>query len=139
MGGVVPIGGGELAKPNVSVGQALFAAVIDQLTAMGVDQVPRRPVTIAVKQGKEAIEDGVEPEIVLVGCVLAIQKGTPQYTTHVILDCVLAKAGKKISSTQYQDSLNSVSRSQNPAVQRFRQVTEEIRAREEKKKIGGGS
>jgi DNA-binding Lrp family transcriptional regulator len=135
VGDVVPTSGVPPERPNVAVGQALFAAVIDQLTAMGVEQVPRRPLTVAVKQGKEALEDGVDPEIVLIGCVMAIQKGTPQYTSHVILDCVLAKAGKKMSPTQYSETLNSVSRSQNPAVQRFRQVTEEIRQREEQKKL----
>jgi hypothetical protein len=135
MGDVVPIGGGKPEKPNVSPGQALFAAVTDQLTDMGVGQLPRNVIAIAVKQGRDALDDGVEPEMVLIGCVMAIQKSTPQYTSHVIMDCVLAKAGKKMSPTQYNETLNTVSRSQNPAVQRFRQVTEEIRQREEQKKL----
>lgn len=138
LGDVVPIGGGAPEKSNVSAGQALFAAIVDELAAQGVEQIPRRLISTAAKHGSEALKDGVEPEMVLIGCVMAIQKGTPQYASHIIGDCVLTKAGKKMSQTQYNDMLNMVSRSQNPAVQRFRQVTEEIRQREEQKKLERG-
>lgn len=133
MGEVVQFDGGIPEKPNVAVGQALFAAIMDQLEAMGVGMIPRRLISIASSQGRDALDDGVDPEMVLVGCVMAIQKGTPQYTTHIIGDCVLTKAGAKLSNTQYNDALNSVSRAQQPAVQRFRAVAEAI---EKRKQLG---
>jgi hypothetical protein len=136
MGEVVPSGKNLPEARNATLGQALFTAVIDHLAEQGVEQIPRSLIATSVKHGSQALKDGVDPEMVLIGCVLAIQKGTPQYTSHIIGDCVLTRAGKKMSRTEYEEMLGMINRGAQPAVQRFRETTEAIKNRKQIEKGG---
>lgn len=126
MGEVAPFGDRRPDIPNATVGQALFAAIVDELRAEGIGALPPRVIATAAKQGKDALAAGVEPEMVLVGCMFAISQGKARYTAEIISDCVLAKAGKRVSTTEYRSQLDMISRSNQPAVQRFREVTTRI-------------
>jgi hypothetical protein len=122
MGEVVAIDGGAPEKPNVAVGQALFAAVVDELEAMGVGIIPRSLIAKAVAHGKAALEDGVQPEIVLVGCLTALRQGKPQYAAHIIGDLCFAKAGALMTPSEYRHYLSLESRSNNDAVLSVREA-----------------
>jgi hypothetical protein len=106
-------------------GQALFAAIIDQLATLGV-RIPRSHIAKAAVHGAQALEEGVEPEVVLVGCLLSLRKGTPEYATAIISDFAFAKVGARISKHQYEEDLDRLSRSQNPAVKRFRAAADKL-------------
>ncbi len=70
MGDVVPIssnGDSQLpVKPSLTLGQELFGAIVDELDALQI-VIPRSAIAVAAKHGKQALEDGVDPECVVVG------------------------------------------------------------------------
>jgi hypothetical protein len=117
--------GKPAVRSGPTPGQALFAAIMDQLATLDVI-LPRKLIAKAAFHGAAALEDGVEPEVVLVGCILSIRRGAPQYATEIIGDFACAKAGARISRQEYEEDLDRLSRSQNPAVKRFREVTDKL-------------
>jgi hypothetical protein len=121
MGEVVPIGGTP-EKPNATVGQALFAAIMDELQEQGIEAIPRSLVATAAKHGTAALNDGVQPEIVLAGCLTALAQGKPQYTTHIIGDICFAKAGALMTPTEYRQLLSLENRKNNAAVASVREA-----------------
>lgn len=133
MGEVVPIGG-SLESP-ASVGQALFAAIVDELAAGGVT-VPRRLIATATKQGREALNDGVAPDIVLAGCLAALRSGKPQYTTHLIGDLAFAKAGQYLTPADYRKKMSETNLDSNPALLRITETIDRINAEKLTRKGG---
>ena len=126
MGEVVPIGGSvESSETNVALGQALFAAIVDELAATGVT-VPRRLIATAAKQGREALDDGVAPDVVLAGCLAALRSGKPQYTTHLIGDLAFAKAGQYLTPADYRKRLSETNLESNPALLRITETMDRI-------------
>ena len=122
MGEVVAFDGGLPDKPNATVGQALFAAVVDELRAVGIPALPPRLVATAVKQGKESLYAGVAPELVLAGCITALRAGKSRYTADIIGDLCLAKAGEKMSDSQYRQLLEIENNRNNEAQTRVREA-----------------
>lgn len=122
MGEVVEFSGGLPDKPNATVGQALFTAIIDELSEQGIGAIPRSLVSTAVRHGKAALEDGVQPEIVLVGCLTALRQGKPHYTAHIIGDLCLAKAGALMTPAEYRHFLSLENRKNNDAVASVREA-----------------
>ena len=135
MGEVVRFDGGLPDKPNATVGQALFAAIIDELDAMGVGILPRTLVATAAGHGRRALEDGVQPEIVLAGCLAALRQGKPQFASHIIGDLCLAKAGAVMTGAEYRHYLSLESRRNNDAVTTVREAMEAHKAK--RKEIEG--
>lgn len=125
MGEVVQFDGGLPEKPNATVGQALFAAIIDELEQMGVGIIPRSLISKAVKHGKDALEDGVQPEIVLAGCLTALRQGKPQFAAHIIGDICFAQAGAMMTPVEYRHYLSLESRKNNAAVASVRKAMED--------------
>lgn len=124
MGELVQFDGGLPNKPNATVGQALFAAIVDELETMEVGIIPRSLIATAAKHGRAALDDGVQPEIVLVGCIVALQQGKPQFTAHIIGDICFAKAGATMTPQEYRHYLSLESRQNNPAVSAVREAME---------------
>ncbi len=124
MGELVRFDGGLPHKPNATVGQALFAAIIDELQEMGVGMIPRALVATAAKHGRAAVDDGVQPEIVLAGCLTALAQGKPQFTAHIIGDICFARAGAAMTPKDYRIFLQLESRNNNDAVARVREAIE---------------
>lgn len=134
MGEVVPIGASP-EKPNATVGQALFSAVMDELTAQGVEAIPRTLVATSVRHGTAALNDGVQPEIVLAGCLTALAQGKPQFTAHIIGDICFAKAGMAMTPAEYRQLLALENRRNNEAVNSVRTAV----AQQQQKALGEGS
>lgn len=124
MGEVVRFDGGLPDKPNATVGQALFTAIVDELDAMGVGILPRALIAIAASHGRRALDDGVQPEIVLAGCLAALRQGKPQFAAHIIGDLCLARAGALMTPAEYRHYLHLESRQNNPAVSAVREAME---------------
>lgn len=122
MGGVVQFDGGLPDKPNATVGQALFAAVVDELRDEGVPAFPPRLIATAVKQGKESLYAGVDPDLVLAGCITALCQGKSRYTADIIGDLCLARAGKVMSDSQYRQLLQIESNRNNESQTRIREI-----------------
>lgn len=116
MGEVVQFDGGLPDKPNATVGQALFAAVMDELAEQGIAAIPRSLVATSVRHGTAALNDGVQPEIVLAGCLTALAQGKPQFTAHIIGDICFAKAGALMTPAEYRQLLSLENRRNNQAV-----------------------
>jgi len=120
MGDVVPISG-DLPEKKVAPGQALFAAIMDELAATGTT-LTRRSISRSVKDGKTALADGLDPETVLTGCLLALRRGQPHLTEALINDVSLAKSGARLSRSEYETAIQVISRSNRPGVQRLREA-----------------
>lgn len=122
MGEVVPITDDGLpVESNATPGQALFAAIMDELAATGTT-LTRRAISRSVKDGKAALADGVDPETVLTGCLLALKRGQPHLTDALINDVSLAKTGERLSRSEYELVIQVISRSNRPGVQRLREA-----------------
>jgi len=130
MGEVVAFDGGTPDRPNATIGQALFTAIVDELRAAGLPALPPRLIATAAKQGRVAIEAGVEPEVVLVGCIMAIRQGKSRYTTDIIGDVALMRAGLLLTPQEYRHHLQIESRKNNPAVASVREAMEAHRRKE---------
>lgn len=124
MGEVVQLDGGLPDKPNATVGQALFTAIVDELEAMGVGILPRTLIATAAGHGRRALDDGIQPEIVLAGCLAALRQGKPQFASHIIGDICLAKAGAAMTPAEYRHHLSLENRQNNPAVSAVREAME---------------
>lgn len=132
MGEVVPTGG-HPDRPNATIGQALFTAIVDELEAAGIP-ASRGLVATAVRHGKSLLEDGFQPEIVLAGCVTAIRRGKPQWTAYITQDIALAQAGAFLTTQDYNRLLLMENRRNNPAAISVREAVEAARSR---KQLGG--
>ena len=126
---IVPItpGGDEDGRqvPSLAPGQQLFAAIIDELQALGV-VIPRSAIAVAAKHGKAALEDGVDPEAVLVGCVTALRQGKGRFATDYIAEVAVVKAGKHLSRRQYEQMLEAHKTSTSPAASAERDLLSRV-------------
>lgn len=110
MGDLVPIGEGRSAQPTPPEGhptlngQTLFGAIVDEFAAAGVT-LPRTTIAVAARHGASALKDGVEPEIVLAGCLVALRQGKGRYTQDYIAELAVVKAGQHLSTLEYQRQL----------------------------------
>jgi hypothetical protein len=118
MGEVVAIDGGVPEKKPPTAGQALFAAIVDEFDRFGA-RLPRAVVAVAAKKGAEALADGVEPRIVLAGCIAAIQQGKQRFTTEIIADIAVADIGMYRTATQHRGELVQHSQSNDSTMQRM--------------------
>lgn len=130
MGELVQFDGGLPEKPNATVGQALYAAIVDELAALGT-ALPPRLIATAAKQGKEALQGGVQAEIVLAGCITALCQGKARYTADIIGDLCLASVGAHMTPQEYRHFLSMKSRANNDAVSNVRAVAEGLRERKQ--------
>ena len=137
MGEVVPIGGTPEKKPPTA-GQALFAAIVDEFDQVGV-KLPRAVVAVAAKKGAEALADGVDPRIVLAGCVAAIRQGKQRFTTEIIADVAVASAGMYQTATQHRGDLVRHSQANNPTTQNMLTMLRNQRDADKRPKIGRGN
>lgn len=135
MGDIVPLFDSDAVEKRVTPGQALYAAVVDELSADGL-RMTSSIIARVVKTGKAALADGVEPEMVLTGCLLALKRGAPHLADSIINDVVLAKAGAKLSRTEYESMMQTISRSNRPGVQRFREAAAKFDGQTQ---LGGGN
>ena len=131
MGEVVRIDGA--VQTNATPGQALFAAVVDELAVAGVT-LPRSVISTAVSHGKTALADGVEPEVVLLGCLAALRQGKGRYAHEIIADMALAKAGRQMTPQEYRHFLVLENRKNNPDTAAVRNAMDSFN----RKQITGG-
>ena len=116
MGDVVPIAGdSQVAIPRFTKGQELFAAIVEELQALGM-MLPRRAIAVAVTHGKEALVDGVDPDCVLIGCLVALRQGKGRFATDYISEVVAVKSGNHLSRKEYEQLLSSYKKNSSPAV-----------------------
>lgn len=106
MGELIPLFDMPAAPKEEAAGQVLFALVIEQLDAVDVT-LPRSVVAVAVRHGVAALADGVEPEVVLAGCIVALRQNKARYCHEIIADIVLAKAGQRIERHEYENELRA--------------------------------
>lgn len=92
--------------PAFTPGQQLFAAIVDELQALGM-RLPRGAIAIAARHGKMALEDGVDPDCVLIGCIVALRQGKGRFAQDYIAEVVVVKAGKHLSRREYEQLLES--------------------------------
>jgi hypothetical protein len=118
MGDVVPIDSSPPEKTNAAAGQALFAAIIDQFSADGL-AIPRSQIAIAAKHGSAALKDGVDPKIVLAGCVTSIRRARPELASKIIMDISLAAAGQLMNIHEYNRELQRIGSESDPVQKRF--------------------
>ena len=98
-----------------SPGQQLFAAIVDALEV----RLPPSLIAVAVRNGKPSLDAGVEPRIVLLGCLISVRRGHPELAARIIGDIVLAEAGQLVSGYEYRRELNALQAASNPAMQRI--------------------
>lgn len=103
---LVPTNSESPVKPSATVGQELFAKVMDELDALGVT-IPRAAIAVAVKHGKQALEDGVDPECVVVGCLMALRQGKGRFATDYIAEVAVIKSGHHISPREWREKVNA--------------------------------
>jgi len=137
MGEVVPISGTPERKPPTA-GQALFTAIVDTLNGDGI-RLPRSIIAIAAKQGAEALEDGIEPDVVLSGCLLALQQGKSRYTAHIIADIALHKAGAFKNREDYRRALAQYKQDNDPVMQQMLNIMREQRDAAKRPQLGRGT
>lgn len=118
------------ARRNTAPAQALWAAIVDGLPVA----LPRSVIAVAVKHGGAALYDGVDPAVVLAGCLAALRQGKQRYTSEIIADIALAVAGERMSSHQYRRELDNVQAKSNPVLQRISEIMEQIQADKEARK-----
>ncbi len=124
MGEVVPIS--DTAIRKTTPGQALYAAIHDTFAADGVT-LPPRAVATAAKQGRDALEAGVDPNLVLEGCVAALRQGKQRFTSEIISDVVLAVAGLRMTPREYGQKLDAYKNDHDPSVTAQRSLLERAR------------
>lgn len=137
MGEVVPIGGAP-EKKAPTAGQALFAAIVDEFDVVGVT-LPRAVVAVAAKHGTQALADGVEPGVVLAGCISAIRQGKQRYTADIINDLVLHKAGMYQNREDYRRSLAQYKQDTNPVLQNMLGMMRQQRDADKRPKLTRGT
>ena len=115
------------AQRNTAPGQALYAAIMDGLPVA----LPRSVITVAVKHGSAALYDGVDPAVVLAGCLAAIRQGKQRYTSEIIADIALAVAGERMNTHQYRRELDNVQAASNPVLQRISEIMGQIQTDKE--------
>jgi hypothetical protein len=137
VGEVVPIGvalplfeNDTPARRNTAPGQALWAAVVAALPV----PLPRSVIAVAVKHGSAALYDGVDPAVVLAGCLAALRQGKQRFASEIIADIALAVAGERMSSHQYRRELDNVQAKSNPVLQRISEVMSQIQVDKEARK-----
>jgi len=137
MGEVVPISGTPERKPPTA-GQALFTAIVDTLDAEGV-RLPRTLIATAAKQGAAALEDGIDPETVLAGCLLALRQGKCRYTTHIIGDVVLARSGLYVTTHEARSIIVNERQRNNAPLQKLLDVWRQEREADRRPKLERGT
>lgn len=128
MGEEVDFNAGTPGRPNATPSQALFNAILESFKAEGMP-IPRAQVAIAVRQGAPSLTDGVEPQIVLSGCVTALRRGKPELASKIILDISLAISGLAMNTHEYNRELARITSANDPVQQRFKAAMAEINAR----------
>jgi hypothetical protein len=118
-------------RTNVTPGQALFVAIMHELNEV---TLPRSVIAVAVKHGSAALDDGVDPAVVLAGCMAAIHQGKQRYTSEIIADIALAVAGRRMNAHQYRRELDNVQAKSNPVLQRISEVMSQIQVDKEARK-----
>lgn len=114
MGEVVPLHD-DGHVPALTPGQQLFAAIVDELDALGM-RMPRSAIAVAARHGRMALDDGVDPDCVLIGCIVALRQGKGRFTHDYIAEVVAVKSGNHLSRREYEQLLESHKSSSNKRV-----------------------
>lgn len=117
MGEVIPISDGDssgVATPAWTEGQKLFTTIVDELNVLGV-MIPRSAIAVAVKHGKQALEEGVDPEAVVVGCLMALRQGKGRFAVDYIAEVAVVKSGHHLSRKEYEQLLSGYKAQSGPA------------------------
>lgn len=111
---------------SAEIGQALFAAIEDQGAALGV-RWPRTQIAITVRNAKPSLKDGIDPNLVLASCLIALRRGEPHVVGKIILDAVNSNAGIRMTRTEYERILALEDSKRDANLIRLRQVLKERR------------
>lgn len=57
------------------------------------------------RHAKDLLNSGFDYQTVVVACVMACKRGTPQHTTFIAQDLVMARAGQKMSRREYERAI----------------------------------
>ncbi len=117
---------GEVVRLQHTQGQNLFAAIFDQLTAAGAT-LPRTAIAVAAKHGNAALTDGVDPDVVLAGCIEALRCGKGRFAHDYIAEMAVVKAGLHTSAKEHEKKIEAYKNDQNPSVAAQRTLLERAR------------
>lgn len=131
MGEITPAESGTVARPNATPGQALFTAIVDELTNLGVT-VPRASIAVSAKHGAAALKDGVTPDVVLAGCLMALRQGKGRFTADYISEVAMVKAGQHLSPKEYAEQIERYKRESDPQAAAARALLEQALAKTKK-------
>lgn len=113
MGEVVPVSQEHPERKGPTPGQALFAAIVDEFAAKGAT-LPRSAVAVAAKHGAAALDDGVEPDVVLAGCLAALRAGKGRFAQDFIAEMAVVKADLHLSDREYRAQIEAHKARTNP-------------------------
>ena len=84
--------------------QEVIANVVDTFSEKGIP-IPSRHKGIIGKQAKELLADGFDVSTLTIAAVVALKRGEPQNMHFVASDLVMARAGQKLSRSEYERML----------------------------------
>lgn len=99
---------GGVARANGTIEPAntfdVLATVIDKFKAHGIPIASRHKGIIG-RQVKELLNDGFEPELLVLATFTALRRGEPQNVHFIANDLNMARAGQRMTRREYETAL----------------------------------